>query len=70
VFAAVRSGFRFSGARELLSLVKAVNELRNTRVAHQEKPLTDGREAKAALVTWIEAQWRLWEAGKDSNDFG
>ena len=31
-----------------------LNEFRNTRIAHQEKPLTDAKEARAALSVWVE----------------
>ena len=49
VFAAVREAFRKTGGRALLELVQSVNEFRNTRVAHQEKPLSDAAEARTAL---------------------
>lgn len=63
VFAAVKAELRFSGGRELLDRVKSINDFRNTRVAHQERPLTDPAEAKAALVVWIDGLNRLWSAG-------
>ncbi len=62
VFAALKSQFRFSGGRELLERVGTVNEFRNTRVAHQEKPLTDPAEARQALVLWIALLLTLWQA--------
>jgi type III restriction enzyme len=64
IFEAIRSAFAFGGARELLGLVKSVNQFRNTRVAHQEKPLTDSAEVTAALKAWIEVQLAMWKAVK------
>lgn len=64
VFEAIKSEFRFSGARELLDRVKAMNDFRNTCVAHQEKPVTDPQEARGALVMWVEGLNLLWETGR------
>jgi type III restriction enzyme len=65
VFEAIRSEFRYPGAREQYSAVQAVNELRNTRIAHQEKPLNDGGEAKKALRAWIDCLSLLWTERAD-----
>ena len=54
VFSAVRKAFKFTGARNLLSQITAVNELRNTYVAHHEKDLTDKAMAVAQLKVWVE----------------
>jgi type III restriction enzyme len=51
VFDAVKAEFRFSGGRDLLDCVKSMNDFRNTRVAHQEAPLTNPSKAKTALVS-------------------
>jgi len=48
----------------LLDRVKAINEFRNTRVAHQETPLTSPAEAKSALQTWVDGLGLLWRAAK------
>ena len=64
VFGAVKNEFRFTGGRDLLDRVKLINDFRNTRVAHQETPLTNPTEAKTALVVWIEGMNRLWLAGR------
>ncbi|MCD6339426.1 MAG: restriction endonuclease subunit R, partial [Verrucomicrobia bacterium] len=40
-------------AAELYDLLKAVNEFRNTRVAHVETPLTDEEEAWKAMRIWL-----------------
>lgn len=55
VFEAVKTGFRFQGARNVLASVQRVNDFRNTRVAHQEEELTDAKLAETELKTWIEA---------------
>jgi type III restriction enzyme len=64
VFDAVKAEFRFSGGRDLLDCVKSMNDFRNTRVAHQEAPLTNPSEAKTALVSWVDGLNRLWQAGR------
>ncbi len=62
VFIAVKEEFRFNGGRELLRQVTEINDLRNTRIAHQERPLNDPKEAKAALIAWVEGLAHLWQA--------
>jgi type III restriction enzyme len=64
VFEAVHDAFRFTGSRKLLEDVQTINDIRNTRVAHQEKALTNRVEGKQALLRWIEALARIWEATK------
>jgi type III restriction enzyme len=64
VFDAVKAEFRFSGGRDLLDRVKSMNDFRNTRVAHQEEPLTNSSEAKTALAGWVDGLSRLWQAGR------
>jgi type III restriction enzyme len=61
VFEAVKSELRFKGGRDLLARVAGINDFRNTRIAHQEKPLTDSSEARKALVQWIEGLSQLWQ---------
>lgn len=53
VFRTVRNQFNVIGGRELLSTVERIYEFRNTRVAHQEKEVTDPTEAQQHLVLWI-----------------
>ncbi len=55
VFEALEATFRFEGGRDLLDRVKALNDFRNTRIAHQEKPLVEPKEAENALKAWVEA---------------
>ncbi len=62
VFESVKGEFRFSGGRDLLACVCLINDFRNTRVAHQEVPLTDGEEAKKALVSWIAGLGQLCQS--------
>jgi type III restriction enzyme len=61
VFEAVKDQFRSPGARRTLDLVQRVNDFRNTRVAHQEKALTDREEAKDELKKWVEALGLIWQ---------
>ena len=54
VFEAIKETCRFAGGRKLLERIAKINDFRNTRVAHQEQPLTDRKEAEAALRDWID----------------
>ena len=54
VFEAVTTGFKMSGARDLLVQVETVNDFRNMYVAHHEKNLTDRQLAEASLKQWIQ----------------
>jgi type III restriction enzyme len=47
----------------LLSTVARINDFRNTRVAHQEKEVTDPTEAQQHLVVWIKGLKALTLAG-------
>lgn len=67
VFDAVRDEFRLPGARAVFDAAKSVNEFRNTRVAHQEKALSDAAETKAALRKWVETLEALWRENCDAS---
>jgi type III restriction enzyme len=54
VFEAVREAFAIPGAARFLDRISAVNEFRNTYVAHHEKPLTDRALAEKTLKAWVE----------------
>jgi type III restriction enzyme len=54
VFKAVRESFRLPGSRKLLDRLTAVNEFRNTYVAHHEKELNDKALAERSLKQWVE----------------
>ena len=66
VFEAVRDELRLPGARAIFEAVKIVNDFRNTRVAHQEKPLANPDETKAALLKWVETLALLWQENTDT----
>jgi hypothetical protein len=66
-FSAIKDEFRQPGSRELLSAVQTVNDFRNTRIAHQERPLQDSVEAKKALRVWVEALAKLWAEQVDAS---
>lgn len=59
VFAAVREQFNFPGADTLLKQITAVNDFRNTYVAHGEKELTDKAMAEENLRHWVATLARL-----------
>lgn len=62
VFEAVKGKFKVAGGRELLATVTRIYDFRNTRVAHQEKEVTDPKEAQQHLVGWIKGLKALSEA--------
>ncbi len=53
VLEAVRVAFRFDGARAFLDQVSAVNDFRNTYVAHAEKELKGAATTEKNLKSWI-----------------
>lgn len=54
VFESVKAKFKVQGGRDMLSMVKGINDFRNNFVAHQEKELTDAGLAERQLKAWIE----------------
>ena len=68
VFEAVKQEFQFSGVQDLFGRVKSINAFRNTRVAHQQVPLSNPAEAEAALVEWVQGLSHLWQANQDNQD--
>ena len=55
VFKEVNTAFRFEGSRKLLEKISAVNEFRNTYVAHGEKELRDAVVVEKSLTLWVVA---------------
>ncbi|CFX18355.1 Type III restriction enzyme, res subunit [Candidatus Filomicrobium marinum] len=55
VFKEVNTTFRFEGSRALFEKISAVNEFRNTYVAHSQKELRDAKLAEQNLKSWIVA---------------
>lgn len=66
VFETIRDEFRYAGAREQFVATQEINDFRNTRVAHQEKPISDSKEAKKALKSWIDGLIVLWAERADA----
>ncbi|MFH0778540.1 MAG: restriction endonuclease subunit R, partial [Candidatus Eisenbacteria bacterium] len=62
VFEALKTRFKVKGGRELLSRVQAMNDFRNTFIAHQEQELVDAERAKRELMVWIRGLQELTEA--------
>lgn len=54
VFAAVKQSFTMPGAKNILDRITAVNDFRNTYIAHHEKELTDRKLAEENLKAWVE----------------
>jgi len=61
-FQALKAKFKVAGARNMLATVNSIYDFRNTRVAHQEKDITDPKEAQQNLVGWINGLTALAEA--------
>ncbi|TYR36066.1 restriction endonuclease subunit R [Mesorhizobium microcysteis] len=59
VFEAITAAFRFDGARSFLNEVSAVNDFRNTYVAHTEKELRDAATANSNLKSWVATLSRI-----------
>ena len=59
VFEAIKAEFRFQGGRDLLAQVAALNDARNTRVAHQFDELTVAQALKM-LQDWVASLATLW----------
>jgi len=53
---------RMRGGRDMLATIIRIYDFRNTRVAHQEKDITDPKEAQQNLVGWITGLKALTEA--------
>lgn len=66
VFSSVKEEFQLPGSRALLSSVQAVNDFRNTCVAHQVKPLCDISDTKKALSEWVDTLVALWNEQADA----
>ena len=62
VFVTVREKFKVTGARNLLAALTRIYEFRNTHVAHQEKEITNPKEARRHLIEWIEGLKALSES--------
>lgn len=62
VFQAVKTKFKVAGARNLLASIVAIYDFRNTRVAHQEKDVSNHREAEYHLIAWVQGLKALTEA--------
>jgi type III restriction enzyme len=62
VLQAVKIKFKGTGGRDMLATVTRIYDLRNTRVAHQEKEVTDPKEAERHLIGWINGLKALAEA--------
>jgi len=62
IFQVVKAKFKVAGGREMLAAVSRIYDFRNTCVAHQEKEITDPKEAQQHLVGWIKGLKALTEA--------
>lgn len=63
VFQALKAGFRVAGGRSMLTALSEIYDFRNTRVAHQEKEVTNPEDARQHLVGWINGLKTLVEGG-------
>lgn len=61
IFEAIKTEFSKFNDTDLYESVKAINDFRNTHVAHQDnKPLTDKKVARDALINWILGLFKIY----------
>lgn len=63
VFESIKAEFRFQGGRDLLAQVSALNDARNTKVAHQFDEMTAAQALKM-LQDWAKSLAALWSVAK------
>ena len=62
IFDSIKKRFSALASKELVKLIEHINAFRNTYVAHQEQPLEDAEQARAALKEWAAGLYDIWKA--------
>ena len=62
IFESIKKRFAPIASKEFVKQIEKINGFRNTYVAHQEQPLEDVEQARAALKEWSAALYDLWKA--------
>lgn len=65
IYESIRKKFKIGGSRNALASVKAINDFRNTYIAHSEKELRDGKLTENELKRWIEGLKEIHLFGSD-----
>lgn len=60
VFEAVKKSFAKFNETDLYDTVKAITDLRNNYIAHQEKELTDINIAREGLIAWVMGIYKIY----------
>lgn len=60
VFEALRKSFAKFNDSDLYDTIKAITDLRNNYIAHQEKELTDINIAREGLIAWVMGIYKIY----------
>jgi type III restriction enzyme len=62
IFDSIKNRFASTASKEFVKQIEKINGFRNTYVAHQEQPLEDVEQARAALKEWAAGLCDIWKA--------
>lgn len=62
IFDSIKTRFSRLTSKEFIKLIEHINAFRNTYVAHQEQPLEDVEQGRAALKEWASGLCDIWKA--------
>jgi type III restriction enzyme len=62
IFDSIKNRFAPIASKEFVKQMEKINGFRNTYVAHQEQPLEDVEQARAALKEWAAGLCDIWKA--------
>jgi type III restriction enzyme len=62
IFETIKNRFATIASKEFIKQIEHINGFRNTYVAHQEQPLEDVEQARAALKEWAGGLCDIWKA--------
>ncbi len=62
IFESLKTHFAPIASKEFVKKIEKINGFRNTYVAHQEQPLEDVEQARAALKEWAAGLCQIWNA--------
>ncbi len=62
IFETIKKRLAAFASKEFIKQIEKINGFRNTYVAHQEQPLEDVEQARAALKEWAAGLCDIWKA--------
>jgi type III restriction enzyme len=62
IFDSIKARFSKIASKDFIKQIEHINAFRNTYVAHQEQPLEDVEQARAALKEWSVGLYDIWKA--------